>query len=243
MAQKQFYEDFPATAFLLLLNIGFFFLELIVYSKAFGELPMLTLEGGVNGEVLHRLGSLSFVDLQNGEYWRLISAAFLHGGFVHVLMNGIVLFDMGRTSEPLLSSWKFLVVYVASALGGSLGSVSYTALLGKGALEASRATVGASGALCGLIGLLLVHAIKEGFAERRDLLLRWIGIIVLSSFLLGSVDHAAHLGGFAVGCAFGLGVGSYVTSRAAEEWRYPGYIAALTVAVSLGFAFFNYFLP
>lgn len=243
MAPKQFYEDFPATAFLLLLNLGFFCLELIVHSKAFGEMPMLTLEGGPNVEILHRLGSLSLEDLRQGEYWRILSATFLHGGFVHILMNGFVLLDLGRSSEPFLSSWRFLVVYVSSAVGGSLGSVGYTAVFSRGALHASRATVGASGALCGLVGLLLIHAIKEGFTERRDLLLRWIALIIFSSFLLGSIDHAAHLGGFAVGCAFGLGVGSYTTSRAAARWKYPGYLAALSLVGSLGYTLFHYFVP
>jgi len=239
LAQKQFYEDFPATAFLLLLNIAFFSLELIAHSKVWGELPALSLGVGVDSEVLHRLGSLSLSDFKMGEHWRLLSATFLHGGLFHFLMNGFVLFDMGRACEPFLSSWKFLVAYVASALGGSLGSVGYSLLQGK-----ERApTVGASGALCGMIGLLLVYAMKEGFTERRNYLLRWIGLIVVSSFLLGSVDHAAHLGGFLVGGAFGLGVGSYVTSQAAERWRYPGYLAAVLVAVSLSFALWNYFAP
>lgn len=238
MTQKPFYEDFPATAFLLLLNIAFFCLELIAHSKIFGEFPGLTWKGSVDYDVLHRLGSLSLGDLQQKEYWRFLSATFLHGGFVHLLMNGFVLFDMGRACEPFLSSWKFLVVYVASALGGSVGSIGLTLLQGKG----RAATVGASGALCGLIGLLLVHAMKEGSTERRNFLLKWIALILLSSFLLGSVDHAAHVGGFLVGCAFGLGVKSYVTSRAAERWRYPGYVAALLVAASLSFALLNYFV-
>jgi len=230
---NRFHDNFPATAFLLLLNLSFFVLELIENVKVQGSLELSGLLS-VNPSVTALLGSLRPLEIQHGQYWRLISATFLHAGIIHLLFNTMVLADLGRTCEPLLSSWKFAVIYGASALGGSLASFLT-------APHPLRSSVGASGALCGLIGMLLVYSLRERHPEIRNSLLRWILWLAFIGFLVPHIDHAAHIGGFLVGGAFGFTVRDYLHSSAAARWRYPGYAVTAVGVVCLGFALWNYF--
>ena len=236
--ERRFHEDFPVTALLLLFNIAFFFLETIGTLRKLGDMSELEIMIPIDPVVTHILGSVSFADLREGEYWRLLSAAFLHGSAFHLLLNMVVLFDLGRFCEPLLSSWKFLTAYVASALGSSLASAGYGWLTGN----PFRSSVGASGALAGMIGLLLVHSIRQRDTDMRDGLLRWILMIVALSFIMPSIiDHAGHAGGFLTGAVFGISAPTYMTSRAASRWRWPAYAAGTMGLIALGFSAWSYF--
>jgi membrane associated rhomboid family serine protease len=167
----------------------------------------------------------------------MISAGFLHGGFLHILLNGMMLLDLGRHCEPFLSSWKFLAAYVVCLAGGSAGSLIQSIATGV----PGRSSVGASGALCGLIGLLLAHSFRERDREMRDGILRDVGGLVVLSLLFPGIDHAAHLGGFIAGGIFGLSVGPYISSREAARWRYPGYAAGAVGLGCLAWALVQYF--
>jgi membrane associated rhomboid family serine protease len=150
----------------------------------------------------------------------------------------VVLFDLGRFCEPFLSSWKFLTAYVTSALGSSLAG----ALYGWFTNSPHRTAVGASGALAGMIGLLLVHSIRRRETEMRDGLLRWILMILALSFLMpGNIDHVGHAGGFLTGAVFGISAPTYMTSRAASRWRWPAYAAGATALIALAFSAWSYF--
>jgi len=232
-------ETFPVTSFLLLLVIAVYALELIAQWKFSGSIP-LALGGGVEGRITWFLGSLRLPEVIEGEYWRLLAAAFLHANSIHLLMNGFFLWDMGRYCEPLISSWKFLVIYVGCALGGSLGSLAYSRLFLGPPLCDLRSSVGASGALCGLLGVLLVYSLRCGQREMLQGLVRWLAYIVVLTVAFPGIDHPAHIGGFLTGCAFGMTVSDYIGSRAASRWRYPGYLAAALVVVSLAFAVWHY---
>ena len=230
---RRFHEDFPITALLLLLVVGFFALELLGESK-FGDDPRAW------GRVLHNLGALDSRLVRGGEVWRLLSCAFLHGGLMHVFFSVWIIFDIGRFCEPLLSSPKFFTVYVLCGLGGSTASLIWFVMQGGGV------SVGASGALFGLIGLLLVYAWKERHHELKQSLLRWIGMILVVTVVLPflshiRVDHAAHAGGFVVGGLLGLTVKDYMTSSSARRWRLPSYAVGAVLGISLLLALYNYF--
>jgi len=236
--RANFAETFPVTSFLLLFNVAFYVLELAADWKLTGTFPGLF--SGLDGRVLRLLGSSGLSDFEGGEYWRLVAAGFLHGGLWHIFLNGMVLWDLGRFCEPLLSPWKFLVVYLASLLGGSLASVAYSAAFLDQGLAAARHSVGASGALCGLIGVLLVYSIRARQTEMRDAIVRWVIYIALLSYLIRGIDHAAHVGGFLVGCAFGFTVESYIGSRQAARWKVPGIAAAGAIVACLSLAVLHY---
>ena len=236
MSGRNFHENFPTTAFLLLFIFAFFTLEIVDFRRVHDALPGLL--GSFGGNSLMLLGALSGGSvIDRGEYWRLISATFLHGGFIHIIFSAWILYDVGRFCEPLLSSWKLLTVYVLSGLGGSVASLAWRFKVGY-----DYPSVGASGALSGLIGLMLVYSWRRNHQQLRDQVVSWIVTILIFSFLAGrGIDHAGHAGGFVVGCAFGYSAKDYMTSQSSARWRWPGYTAALVLAYSLGSALWNYF--
>ncbi|MCA9545274.1 MAG: rhomboid family intramembrane serine protease, partial [Myxococcales bacterium] len=136
-----------------------------------------------------------------GEWWRLVSANFLHGSALHIAFNGWALWVLGGLLERMLDGRRLLLLYLVSALGGALASTLFS-----GALLA----VGASTAVFGLLGGLaavqwrLGPAMPDVFRQSR----RWwwlvLGINGAISFLVPNVDAAAHVGGFAAGGLLGL---------------------------------------
>ncbi len=226
---RSFQDEYPVTAFLLLFNLAFFALEFIVSTKGDAD-GLAGLARGIDGRALDRLGMLSPFRIDQGEYWRLISCTFLHASLLHLLCNGFTLFDFGRLIEPLLSRWRFVTVYAASGVGASLTSLFVSGV----------ASVGASGALCGIFGALLSYSIRHREVLRESMT-RVLFLLVIITMMPG-VDWAAHAGGFAVGFAFGWFTSAYTTSTAAARWRYPGYIAAILMAASLIMALRNHFL-
>lgn len=236
---QSFYDLFPVTSFLMLFVLAFYgleFIEQLKWVREQGEGGGTALLG-VSFSVLDSLGSFSTYHVTDGQYWRLLSSAFLHGGLIHLFFNCVVLSDMGRVCEPLLSTWRFVTVYVCSAIGSSgFTYIWYVFIAGR-----PNNAVGASGALCGLIGLLLAFSIRHRQDVQRDSLLRWVVMIAILSFLIPQISWTGHLGGFIVGLAFGWFTREYTTSATAARWRYPGYAAAAATVVALGFAIWNYF--
>ena len=215
MEGRSFYDDFPATAYLLLFILAFYVLEL-VESQRHGLLGV-----GIPPEVTRDLAMFSYAHIIHLHQWdRLVTPIFLHLSLWHILFNAYVLLDIGRVTEARLSSWKFFVIYTASGLGGTLMSLSYNAILPP--FERYQAA-GASGALSGLIGLWLVFAVRRRDEDLRDRLVRWVIMIVIFSLAIGRVDHAGHLGGFVVGALFGYFAmrSDSTSSREAARWVVP----------------------
>jgi membrane associated rhomboid family serine protease len=124
-----------------------------------------------------------------GEWWRLITSAFLHIGPFHLLMNMLALWFLGRDLEQLLGKARFLALYGVSLLGGGVAVYLFE--------DVQRWTAGASGAIYGLLGAILVAAIRL----RLDLtfIVVIIGINLVISFRVEGISWLGHLGGFAVG--------------------------------------------
>jgi rhomboid protease GluP len=129
--------------------------------------------------------------VRQGEVWRLLSSAFLHGGEAHLLMNMLGLWSFGSFLEPVLGWRRYLVLYGGSALAGSLAS----AFLGQGS------SVGASGALWGLMagGFALLLVRKTIFPARMaaQMRQRLLSVLVLNAILsfIPGIDKFAHFGG------------------------------------------------
>lgn len=122
--------------------------------------------------------------------WRLVTAAFVHGGLMHILFNAYSLWVMGNLIERSLGSLRFLVVFLVSVIGGNL-----TVL----ALSSSSFVVGASGGLFGLFAALFV--LNRGFRGNNVSLLVVIGINLALGFILPNVAWEAHIGGLITGFA------------------------------------------
>jgi rhomboid protease GluP len=149
--------------------------------------------------LLVRAGALFRPAVMAGEWWRVCNAMFLHGGFVHLFVNMYGLYLLGRFTEEVFGPARFLSVYLISGLIGGLASTA----VGAGALS-----VGASGAIMGLLGALIVTLImRRGHwpeAWRRALLgnLVLLGALqIYIGFQVAMIDNAAHVGGMLGGAA------------------------------------------
>jgi len=152
---------------------------------------------------LIRWGALFRPAVQAGEEWRLVSAMFLHGGFLHLAFNMYALYMLGRFCEEVFGELRYFVTYVAAGLAGGLASTLNTRQPGL--------SVGASGAIMGILGALIVVLIlrRGAWPEswRRALLWNLVllgAIQIFIGFQLPMVDNGAHIGGMLGGGAMAL---------------------------------------
>lgn len=133
-----------------------------------------------------------------GEWWRLITPIFLHGGLIHFAFNTMALLQLGPLIEEEFGTERFAFQYLACGIAGNLMSQ------GLGGAP----TVGASGAIFGLMGILLVYGTKRGGpygASLRRTMLQWLVPNLLITFIArGIIDWRCHLGGLLAGLVLGL---------------------------------------
>ena len=147
-------------------------------------------------------GALVRSRVLEGEYWRLFSATLLHGGTDHLIGNCLALYVLGMAGEHALGAWRMLVLYVASGLAGSVASV----LTGPGP------SLGASGAICGLMGgvILVLYRYRRIYHVRNKeigfVLAAWAAYIIFIGAIDPQVDNWAHFGGLLGGAVVALGV-------------------------------------
>jgi len=125
----------------------------------------------------------------DGQWHLLLTSAFLHGGFLHIAFNMYVLFALGPTLERVLGHWRYLLLYLLAALGGGVASYWFSGLM--------TVSVGASGAIFGLMGALVVAGKKLRYDITQVLIL--LGVNVALGFMSPGVDWRAHLGGLVTG--------------------------------------------
>jgi rhomboid protease GluP len=189
-------HEAPVTSALLVTNILMFGVSLVLTMQA-GEAGGLRTLWGMSGEASYQLGaSHPYGIFTEHQWWRLVMAMFLHGGLIHIGFNMMALMQFGPALEELYGSSRYLFLYVVTGAFGFLVS----ALIGHFSL-------GASGALLGLVGAMLAVTTKRGGSFMRDLRSRLISSVVIL-FLIGfwggfGIDNSAHLGGFAAGFIFG----------------------------------------
>ena len=189
-------QDAPVTSLLLIMNFVMLGVSWLAYA-AVGRGGGLTILWGLSGEPQYRLGAsygpaIFFLN----EWWRLVTAMFLHGGLIHIGFNMMALMQFGPAIEELYGSARYLFIYVFTGAFGFLVS-AYT----------GHFSLGASGALLGLVGVMLAVTSKRGGAYMRDLRSRLISSVVIL-FVLGfsgfmAMDNWAHGGGLAAGFALG----------------------------------------
>lgn len=233
-------SESPVTYVVLTLNLLFFAVCLMATARQTGGFSLL---GGIQGEILLRLGAQQplFI-LQAGEYWRLVTAMFLHGSLLHIAFNTWVLMDVAPKVEDVYGSARFLFLYVATGAASFVVSMSWMVTT-RGGFGLS---VGASGALLGLIGLMLAITQRRGGSYMqmiRAQLIRWLIYIGVLGLLLPGIDNAAHAGGLAAGYLLGRVMADREPYGAAERKRAfaLGWLAALIVLLSFGAMILGYF--
>lgn len=158
-------------------------------------MALVTLPGNQDALLvrLYRFGAKENGAIVSGEYWRLLTAAFLHGGVIHLLVNSWSLYVLGALTERVLGPSRFLATFLVSAVTGSLASWAFNPVIG----------VGASGAIFGLLGTALYLSWRGQTAHIPPAALRSLGFWTIYNLVYGfitpTIDNAAHLGGLAGG--------------------------------------------
>jgi len=164
------------------------------------------IRGMLNSEAaILSAGALSHDLVFRGEIWRLFSAMFLHGSMEHLFGNAVGLFILGMAAEHAYGKLKTAGMFIIAGLLGS----SFSVLLNPGP------SVGASGAIFGLLGAMIVFFYKyRDWFHLRDMrignvLLMWAGYAIVTAYFMPFIDNAAHVGGL-IGGAF---TGYWLTPR------------------------------
>jgi len=179
------------TRFLIVLNVIGFLWEI-----AAGGSGMLSGMGEGSGmaRVLVAGALIPAYVLQYGQWWRIITGAFMHGSLLHIGVNMMSLWFLGRFIEYALGPWRMLVVYMVSLVAAGLGVVYFSA-------NPMVPTVGASGAIFGLFGALFAIGFKLG-KPGMDLVRSNIGILVVNliiTFTVPAISWQAHVAGLLAG--------------------------------------------
>jgi membrane associated rhomboid family serine protease len=182
----------PAVLTLILLNTAAFLFEI-----SFGDWN--------DPDILHQIGALeSYAVVEQGEYWRLFTALFLHGGFTHLLFNVFALYVLGPPLERAIDSVRFALCYLISGLASSAGVVLLTVM----DLVQVTQLVGASGCIMGIVGawagFLLRHRHAPHAKQRLANIFMIIVIQIAFDLSTPQVSMAAHLCGLIAGFFLGL---------------------------------------
>ena len=185
-------QNAPAVLVLILLNVLAFLLEISI-----GDLN--------DPEILHRVGALEpYAVVDQGEYWRLFTALFLHGGFTHLLFNVFALYVLGPPLEQSMGTIRFAVCYLVSGLASSAGVVGLAVL---GFVQVGQ-LVGASGCIMGIVGtwagFLVRHRHLPQAKQRLGNIVMIIVIQIVFDLSTPQVSMAAHLCGLMAGFFLGL---------------------------------------
>jgi rhomboid protease GluP len=215
------------TMVLLLINVGLYAATLLQTSRALGSFSM-----DPSGESLVDFGGLfGPLVVGRGQWWRLITAGFLHGGIFHILMNSYVLWGLGPQVNSAFGLNRYWTIYIASTITGFLASLYWTQAL----------SIGASAGISGLIGAMIALGTRERHSLAgaiRGQYIQWMVIIVAFGFLVPGVDNAAHIGGFVGGFSIAYLAGAPTYRESTETvWKFA---ALVTLAITL-YAFVQMF--
>src|SRR5580698_4810292 len=217
------------TMVILLINTGLY-IAMVLHTRADAQGISFDFDGQTLLEFGAKYGPLMVI---RGEWWRLVTAGFLHGGILHILMNMWVLFDLGAQTEEMYGTSRYLFIYFVATVTGFLGSFLWAP---------STPSVGASAGICGLIGAMIALGVRDRTsygAEIRRFYIRWVIYLLIFGLLFPATDNAAHLGGLAGGFVVGYITGTPGFSRTTERiWQIAAGIAMAVTAWS----FFKMFM-
>ena len=184
---------------LLTLNVLMYILTVMLTLTPIEELV------GVSGDrftlVLYLLGAKEGEAIDAGQYWRFLTPIVLHGGLIHLAFNSYALYALGPETERVFGSLRFLAIYLLAGLAGTIASY----------IRSDNLSIGASGAIFGLIGALaaffytargLIGA--EASRQQMTQLISMAAINIVLGLTAPAVDNAAHLGGMGAGALAGF---------------------------------------
>ena len=202
------------TKALIAINVGVYLLELAMGGQVNGTGNRIYVNGALYGPAV-----------ADGDWWRLFTAAFLHYGPIHLAFNMLALWFFGAAVERAIGRGRYLLVYVVSGLAGSAGALVFSP---------NSVTVGASGAIFGILGAALVLERQRNYVLGGGA----IGIIVLNlvfTFAIPGISIGGHLGGLVGGALCMLALSRF--GRTHAIYGRPGLLGILGV-VAIGIASF-----
>lgn len=173
-----------------LVNHGIFILNVLAFTFC-----------TLSGDVLYNYGRLSLIEVLNGQWYRIFTSMFLHGDMTHLVGNMITLFYLGNIVEKELGHIKYFVLYFLSGTIGAFASL-WMQMLELAAEEQVAGSIGASGAIFGMLGGLLWILIRNKGRLQEMTLVRaafFVCYTLYGGLMSENVDNAAHFGGLAAG--------------------------------------------
>ncbi len=209
------------TVLILIVNFGLYAIT-TVFSMKSGDGNAL----GIDGRTLVEFGAKYAPLMALGQWWRLVTAGFLHGGLVHIIMNSWVLFDLGAQVEDAYGASRMWVIYLVSSVAGFYLSTI---------VNPGSPSVGASAALFGLIGAMIALGVRHRTAlgaAIRGMYIRWALYGLLFSLFPG-IDMSAHIGGIIAGFGIGYlaGTPGYEDAPAERVWRVAAWLGVILTVV------------
>jgi len=174
---------------------------------------------GGGGSEAFAQAALSRQGLRAGELWQVVTAGFLHAGLFHLFANMLSLYVLGTLLEPAVGRLRFGLVYGVSLLAGSFGALLLTPV---------GQTVGASGAIFGLLGAAIVVMRNRGINPMESGLVLWLGLNLLITFTIPNISIGGHLGGLVGGA-----LAAFALFDLRERVRVPA-IAPNLIAAAIG---------
>jgi membrane associated rhomboid family serine protease len=205
----------PATIALIAINAIVFVAELAAGG-------MGGLDGG--GSLIRDAG-LRGPEIANGDWWRVITGGFLHAGFLHLLLNMYVLWVAGSILEPGIGTPRFLAIYFVSLLAGSLGALI---------VEPDTFTVGASGAIFGLMAAVIVVARGRGVEQLASQFGLFVVLNLVLTFSIPGISIGGHVGGLIGGALAALLV-IYVERRMSGRTGFAFELAGIVLILAATF--------
>lgn len=212
------------TVILLVINFGLYLATVVASMRAGNSEAFLNLDV----ETLLDFGAKFRPYILAGQFWRLVTAGFLHGGLLHIGMNSWVLFDVGAQVEELYGTSRLLTIYFVASVLGFLFSTFWS----------PSVSIGASAGLMGLIGAMIavgVHHRSALGAAIRGHYIRWVIYMLIIGLLPGlQIDNAAHVGGLVggFGVAYIAGMRRVEGSWQERVWQGISYLCMLVTALS-----------
>ena len=168
--------------------------------------------------------SIDYVGIAEGEWWRMFTGGFLHAGFIHLAFNMFLLWMLGSQLERLLGPTSYLILYFGSLLSGALGVML---------LDPLALTVGASGAVFGLMGATVVYQLRRGVSPWSNGIGTLLIINLIFTFARPNISVGGHLGGLLGGLLIGWLIDEMNKKRIAG---YLSFLLPLIITVALGFS-------
>ncbi|MEY2514916.1 MAG: hypothetical protein QOJ89_2274 [bacterium] len=193
---------------------------------AINAIAYILTSGGSTGPSgdLYSKGVLFGPLVADGEWWRIITSGFLHAGILHIVLNMVFLWFLGTMLEPAIGKLRFGIIYLVSLVGGSFGALLLTP---------NDSTVGASGAVFGLMGAAILFMRTRGIGVMQS----GLGLTLILNLVLTfrpGISFGGHLGGLFAG-----GVLGYLMFEVAERRKVSGNLvygvsAAMILALAVG---------